>query len=327
MNIRLHGDKTNSRAFGNTAISDITNDVRMDGVYFFRTSAAYPFEKIFEPGYFSYCIMVRRGRMRLTVEFPTPQSIDLEPGSIVGLSGLVPHVMHSLPRIAGLGPGVFEQMTISEPAAEDHDVELIVGVAPSESIALSNMIIGLIYLNSSSFPECSRRIWKAADLLEEEFSGEDQEYSQAIIVRRIAEIILINMTRSVIAKRRTEDDTIPRVRSSGVVAAIRAFLIAPLESWSVGKLARTAGMSRTKFAEEFRQTLGATPMQTLARIRLTVIARKLLTEELSVDEAADISGYSSSAAFIRAFNREFGMTPLQWRKLHSSGVNPRYLSR
>ena len=40
--------------------------------------------------------------------------------------------------------------------------------------------------------------------------------------------------------------------------------------------------------------------------------------ELSVDEAADIAGYSSSAAFIRAFNREFGATPLQWRKLQTA---------
>ena len=77
-------------------------------------------------------------------------------------------------------------------------------------------------------------------------------------------------------------------------------------------------MSRAKFADEFRRAMGRTPMQTLGRIRLTLIARKLVTEELSVDEAADIAGYSSSAAFIRAFNREFGATPLQWRKLQTA---------
>ncbi|MDR3498613.1 MAG: AraC family transcriptional regulator [Parvibaculum sp.] len=290
-------------------------DVRMDGVYFFRSSASYPFAKVLDPGDFSYCIMLRRGRMRLTMDFPAPRTIDMEPGDIVGISGLAPHLLHSMPRREDCPTTTFERHLISDRADQDSDVELIVGVAPSESIALSNMILGPVYIDPSSVPECSRRIWKSAELLEEEFRDTAQGYGHAIIVRRIAEIMLINLTRAILAERERGGGPSPGLmKSSGVLAAIRAFLDAPLDNWSLGSLARAAGMSRAKFADEFRRAMERTPMQALGRIRLTLIARKLVTEELSVDEAADIAGYSSSAAFIRAFNREFGATPFQWRK-------------
>lgn len=321
MTAKLRARKTGSQAVRSIAVSDITNDVRMDGVSFFRSFATGPFDKVLDPGHFSYCVMVRRGRMRLTVEFPSFLAIDLEPGDIVGISGLAPHLLQSVPKAEGLAPRIFERVPISEPPDPHCDVELIIGVAPSESIALSNMILGPIYLSPSSSPACAARIWKAAELLEEEFTGAGQEFSQAIVVRRIAEIILINMTRAMLLTREAEDGAIPLMRTSGgILAAIRAFLTEPLDDWSVGKLARAAGMSRTKFAEEFRREMGNTPMQTLGRVRLAVIARKLIADELSVDEAADMMGYSSSAAFIRAFSREFGATPLQWRKMHMSRI-------
>lgn len=295
--------------------SDARADVRMDGVYFFRSSASYPFSKRLDPGDFSYCVMVRRGQMRLTIDFPEPRVIDLLPGSIVGVSGLAPHRLHSIPDVMKGPPDTFEKIHISSNVDPHGDLELLVGVAPSENIALSNLIIGPLYLDRESSPECARRIWKAAELLDEEFMDSGQEYGQAIIVRRIAEIILINMTRSAMVRRaRRGDPEVGLVRSRGVIVAIRAFLDAPLDDWSIGKLARMAGMSRTKFAEDFRRIVGRTPMQTLARMRLTLVARRMLTEDMPVGEAADTAGYSSAAAFIRAFSREFGTTPLQWRK-------------
>lgn len=318
---RSHNDAV--RPARSIAVDGTAEDVRMDGVYFFRTSATGPFAKVMDPGDFSYCIMLRRGRMRLIMDFPAPRTIDLEPGDIVGISGLAPHLLHSLPRVENCPTTGFERQPISEQPNASDEVELIVGVAPSESIALSNMILGPVLVSPSLVPECSRRIWKAAELLEEEFRGVEHEHGHSIIVRRIAEIMLINMTRALLVERERADGPAPELMGRrGVLTAIRAFLDAPLSNWDVESLARIAGMSRAKFAEEFKRAMGRTPMQTLGRIRLTLIARKLVTEELSVDEAADIAGYSSSAAFIRAFNREFGATPLQWRKQREAEKSP-----
>lgn len=309
-----------SRSAGNRAASDIRADVRMDGVYFFRSFASYPVNKRLDPGDFSYCFMVRKGNLRLTIDFPEPKSIDLAPGAIVGISGLAPHRIHSIETSGeAAAPDGFLRVPISEQIDAGSEVELLLGVVPSEKMALGNLIIGPIYLSHESSPECARRIWKAAEMLDEEFVGAGHEYGQAIIIRRIAEIIVINMTRSILENRGDGDGPeIGMVKSRGIITAIRAFLDAPLDDWSVDRLARMAGMSRTKFAEDFRRVVGRTPMQTLARMRLTLMARKMLTEDISVEAAADMAGYSSAAAFIRAFSREFGVTPLRWRKLQSA---------
>lgn len=311
---------TGARGGNTVAGREFRADVRMDGVYFFRTSASHPFNKQLEQGDFSYCVMVRRGHLRLTIDFPELRVIDLHPGAIAGISGLAAYRLHSMPDAATNSPGGFEKVPISGQIDPDCDVEFLIGVAPSENIALSNLILGPLYLSREKTPEYARRIWKAAELLDEEFVDAAEEYGQAIIVRRIAEIILINMTRSILGERNHDNSPeIGMVRSRGVMMAIRAFLDAPLEHWNIGKLARMAGMSRTKFAEDFRRIVGRAPMQTLVRLRLTLVARKMLTDDMSVDEAADIAGYSTAAAFIRAFSREFGSTPLQWRKRHLAG--------
>ncbi|MES1990137.1 MAG: AraC family transcriptional regulator [Pseudomonadota bacterium] len=296
---------------------DARADVRMDGVYFFRSFASHPVSKRLDPGDFSYCFMVRRGNLRLMIDFPEPISIDLVPGSIVAISGLASHRFYSLPEHdKHPSSDSFTRVPISEQIDASKDVELLLGVVPSESFALGNLFIGPIHLSRTRFPDCASRIWKAAELLDEEFVGSVEEYGQAIIVRRIAEIIVINMTRSLLADSPGRPSVI--VKNRGVISAIRAFLDAPLENWNIERLARQAGMSRTKFAEEFRRVVGRTPMQTLARLRLTHVTRKMLAEELSVEEASDMAGYSSSAAFIRAFSREFGTTPLQWRKSYQA---------
>jgi hypothetical protein len=56
------------------------HDVRMDGVYFARAEADGACAKALEPGSFSYCFMIRRGRLRLETDFPLTRSFDLLAG-------------------------------------------------------------------------------------------------------------------------------------------------------------------------------------------------------------------------------------------------------
>lgn len=99
-----------------------------------------------------------------------------------------------------------------------------------------------------------------------------------------------------------------------VGGALRFFHSAPLEAWSLGRLARRVGASRTVLAERFKHFLGLPPMQYLVRWRLQLAAQKLKTSELPVKSIADEIGYESEASFSRAFRRQFGVPPGEWRK-------------
>lgn len=194
------------------------------------------------------------------------------------------------------------------------EVDLIIGVVPSEAMALGMLTLGPIVIRPKAHPDLSRRVWRAADMLEDEYA-DGPLIDRALVVRRLAEIIAINVTRRIVADRRTaqtESQTAPE--NHRIMQAIDAYFATPDKVWSLAELARAAGMSRTRFAEAFKSVTGQTPVRIVSRLRLTAVARRLASEDLSVEAAADEAGYSSAAAFVRAFHREFGETPARWRR-------------
>jgi AraC family transcriptional regulator, alkane utilization regulator len=99
-----------------------------------------------------------------------------------------------------------------------------------------------------------------------------------------------------------------------VGAALRLLHAAPFDDWSVDKLAKAVGASRTVLAGRFNDFLDAPPMQYLAHWRLRLAAQRLKSTDLPVKTVADDSGYESEAAFNRAFKRCFGLPPGDWRR-------------
>jgi AraC-like DNA-binding protein len=88
----------------------------------------------------------------------------------------------------------------------------------------------------------------------------------------------------------------------------------PARAWTLPDLAQASGTSRTVLAERFAQLMGESPLAYLARWRLQLGARRLLTTNRKVLQIAYDVGYESEAAFSRAFRREFGAPPARYRR-------------
>jgi AraC-like DNA-binding protein len=88
----------------------------------------------------------------------------------------------------------------------------------------------------------------------------------------------------------------------------------PARSWTLQDLAQASGTSRTVLAERFSQLMGESPLAYLARWRLQLGARLLVTTSRKVLHVAGDVGYESEAAFNRAFKRAFGIPPAQYRR-------------
>lgn len=93
--------------------------------------------------------------------------------------------------------------------------------------------------------------------------------------------------------------------------ALDALHAAPGRHWTLGMLAGEAGLSRSVFAQRFREKTGETPLGYLARWRMTVAAEALM-EGATVAQAADIVGYRSETAFGTAFRRVTGLSPRRY---------------
>ncbi|SFR29950.1 AraC-type DNA-binding protein [Lentzea waywayandensis] len=89
----------------------------------------------------------------------------------------------------------------------------------------------------------------------------------------------------------------------------------PAAAWTVEKLARRAGRSRSAFSRRFTDLVGRPPMEYLMWWRMTTAGRILRGEPgVSLRAVAERVGYTSEFAFNRAFKREFGVSPGAFRR-------------
>lgn len=100
-----------------------------------------------------------------------------------------------------------------------------------------------------------------------------------------------------------------------VGSGLRRLHANPFDNWSIDRLARETGVSRTVLAERFKHFLNQPPMKYLAQWRLQLAAQKVKTNNVPLKVIADEVGYESEAAFSRAFKRLFGLAPADWRRL------------
>lgn len=87
----------------------------------------------------------------------------------------------------------------------------------------------------------------------------------------------------------------------------------PAKAWSLEDLARAAAMSRTAFAERFRDVAGAPPLSYLINWRMLLAQRELRSGDTRIRPLALRLGYSSESAFSTAFKRNVGESPLHYR--------------
>lgn len=106
--------------------------------------------------------------------------------------------------------------------------------------------------------------------------------------------------------------------AAGLVAALRDPRLArailalhrqPGRAWTVAELAGEAHVSRSVFAQRFQTTIGVPPLRYATELRMRLASQWLSDERLSIDTVAHRLGYTSQAAFSRAFKRINGQPP------------------
>jgi AraC-like DNA-binding protein len=128
---------------------------------------------------------------------------------------------------------------------------------------------------------------------------------------RICELLIIQLLRISMENQSTNVGLLAGLADQRLAKALTCIHKEPGKTWTLEQLAAKAGMSRASFATKFRDTLGMTPGDYLAHWRLG-LAKSLLKKGRPVSLVSDEVGYSSPAAFTRAFAGRFGQTPTAW---------------
>lgn len=86
----------------------------------------------------------------------------------------------------------------------------------------------------------------------------------------------------------------------------------------IHSLAQLAGLERRTFERRFRRTVGRSPAEELARIRLETARQLLLSSRKSVKDIAAQCGYAGAKRLHEAFQKTFGVAPLAYRRRHAA---------
>ena len=95
-------------------------------------------------------------------------------------------------------------------------------------------------------------------------------------------------------------------------------------SYTIGELARKFDISATALKKCFSGIYGAPVFSYMKKYRLNYAASLLKKDpRMKVSEIAETVGYESASKFSMAFRKEFGQTPLDYRKfITQSEVDP-----
>ena len=88
------------------------------------------------------------------------------------------------------------------------------------------------------------------------------------------------------------------------------------EKISVHEIAAASHYSTYHYSRVFKALVGDTPKEYLRKRRLTLAAKRLLTEDVGILALALDCQFDSQEAFTRAFKALFNMTPAQYRKIN-----------
>jgi AraC-like DNA-binding protein len=138
---------------------------------------------------------------------------------------------------------------------------------------------------------------------------------QSVLLSKMAEALFIETIRRYMEALPPEQTGwLAGARDTVVGGALALLHRKPRHHWTVDELAAEIGTSRSVLAQRFSRFLGEPPLTYLARWRLQLAARMLQTTREAVLQVASEVGYDSEAAFNRAFKREFGVPPGQFRR-------------
>ncbi len=151
-------------------------------------------------------------------------------------------------------------------------------------------------------------------ILELIFTEAVQSYcGRQAMLDRLFEVVLIQLMRQLMEQGDTQIGLLAGLAHPQLRKALVAMHQAPAEDWSVARLGELAGMSRSVFAQEFRQAVGETPVSYLQRWRIGLVQKWLLNGQ-AIKLIAEEAGYGSESALSRAFKTHCGISPSQWLK-------------
>lgn len=329
-------------------LSDVLRSVRLRGAAFFYVSCGEEWVSIAPassmvaptvmPGaehVIAYHLMVR-GEGWAAVDGQAP--VRLATGAVVLMPRGDGHTLSSAPGLVPKpddGAWVFQMRHDPKPIPVSYHHGLVQpGAELPADEATAVLICGFIGCDVRPFnpligalprllhlPADGVRSWVVPALQQAVTESREHRAGSDAVLERLSEMVFVDAARRHLASLdEGASGWLAALRDRHVGHALALMHGQPAGDWSVDRLGRAVGLSRSALHERFLSLVGQPPMQYLADWRIQCAASLLRERDDSVLSVAQDVGYDSEAAFSRAFKRLVGQPPAAWRRMQRRGA-------
>jgi transcriptional regulator GlxA family with amidase domain len=125
---------------------------------------------------------------------------------------------------------------------------------------------------------------------------------QPFFINRAGDILLVSLMRHLTSRPQQSTGLFQALSDPRIARSLVAMHTKPAHPWTLESLANLAGMSRTSFANNFKDMMHVTPGKYLENLRLA-IARQLVQTGIGLKQIATRTGYSTPSTLSRALGR------------------------
>lgn len=302
-------------------LDDILDTLDLRGALYFRTDFTGPWAvSVPKFGSAARFHLVMQGQLHVTTACGA--HLALGPGDLV----MVPHGWnHVLADRPGRTAAPLE--TVLEDAG--YDGQGVLRVGPGDDSAATQILCGHFTFRERADHPILRALpdhilLTAAMRLREPLLDEmlrlaarrafSDRLGSAAAITRLSEIVFIEVLRAGIAQSAQLSTLMEAFRDRQIGRALELIHAEPEKNWTVESLASAVAMSRSRFAERFRDLVGMGPVSYISDWRLQKALAMLERSQSNIQEIAGRAGYMSAAAFTRAFAGKFGLAPSEYRR-------------
>lgn len=317
------------------ALSDVLRAVRLKGAVFFDVDAGAPWAaeapaaREVGPGILlgvDHVIeyhVVTRGECYASMIDGASESVLLKAGDVVAFPQGDPHVMSSKPGLraepnleAHRAPNAPESLPIPLTVGAGADgprTHLVCGFLGCDARPFNPLLSALPRM--LRVPSRGDEEWMRQFLAFAKLESAEKRAGGVSMLAKLGEIMFIDLVRRHLESVSGDDaNWLAGLKDRQIGKALNLLHAAPGEDWSIERLAKEAGLSRSTLSERFAHFVGRPPMQYLTLWRMQLASEMLIDGAHSMAAIAERIGYDSEAAFSRAFKRAVGMAPGEWRE-------------
>lgn len=310
-------------------LSDVLDTIGLRGTLYFRTCSSPPWG-VRVPAFQRAARFHLVARGRCLVSFEGQPAVQLEAGDMIVIPRGAPHVLADQ-----ADSPILPLDDVLERAGYDGEGVLVYGGKPNGQ-AKTELICGHFNFGEGADHPLLRalptHLHVTADLrlrhpwldetmrLMARLMFADSPGAQASVIR-LSEVLFVESIRACAQDDPALGQVLDAMQDPRIGKALSLMHRQPATPWTVASLGTAVALSRSRFAAQFQRRMGCGPMAYLTAWRLQKARAQLAhsRSRLSVQQVAAQVGYSSAAAFSRAFTQHFGAPPTALRKRNDRG--------